>query len=81
MSEPIKLVAAIDGEGTEWLYVDGVEWEHNDGTTYTCDLMQAANDRPVLLERYEAPGVVQKWPETLEELQAMRADVTNKEDQ
>ncbi len=57
-----------DAEANECLYIDGRRWDgYHEVTVYSCDLVSAAEGKPVLLSDVSIDDEVDEWPELLQD--------------
>ena len=76
VTKAVNITVVIDGAGDECLYCEGKAWEHKgEITVYVCDLVEAADGRPILLQHVEIELVHDEWPDSLED--AVKEPVTN----
>ncbi len=69
MSEPVNITVVINDDGDECLYCEGKAWEpKGEITVYVCDLVLAAEGRPILLTHTRIEFWHEEWPELLEDV-------------
>ena len=67
-NRPARLVAVIDDDGDEALYVGGELWPIDGSTIYAVDLVEASGEQPVELSQVALSGTVAEWPARFEYL-------------
>ena len=68
MQEPIKLTVLIDPNSDECLYIEGNAWEaRGEPTVYVSDLVEAAEDKPIILIQIAINRIFKAWPKTLKD--------------
>jgi len=65
---PRHLIAVIDDDGDEALYVGGELWPIDGSTIYAVDLVEASGEQPVELSQVALSGTVAEWPARFEYL-------------
>lgn len=65
------IVAVIDPSGSEAIYVDGRLHPIEGNTIFASDLIDAADDKPVMLRGVTVEDSDESWPEKLADLKTV----------